>query len=460
MEDTTFTWKLAGQHPGPMWDPANWDGQRHELLSAADDTPGSSTRHGTTPSPARAPGSTPRWPTAGWTSSSKTATTDGNHASLRRLLFDLIEEYGRHTGHADLLREVVDGRVGEDPPNDWRPVSGAPLTWIRRTAGLVRRREHAPAQRAHARAQLGAAEHPEATGIDREPLRVPGRVARRAHQPGRRAVHRLDPAQVPRQPRCARCARRLEEHVDLVLPADGQVRLELGHRVEVLGRRERLVEQLDALDPVHAVRAAGVRRRRVAQQVPAAVPHDDRPRVHHGLPRVATLRPVRHADAPVRRAGLHERRRRRRVGPGGGAVGAGAVVCRTACTGPATAAGNDRTILPSAVPTGCSGSSASWCPSSTAMTSANASAAVSIRGGGRSPRPIRYPPYGPRTDSIGISASRRVATYRRAARSETPSLSASRSAVMPGLAWMQLERQQRAGGRVLVAAHATPLVPG
>jgi hypothetical protein len=46
---------------------------------------------------------------------------NGNHASLRRLLFDLVEEYGRHTGHADLLREAVDGLVGEDPPDDWRP---------------------------------------------------------------------------------------------------------------------------------------------------------------------------------------------------------------------------------------------------------------------------------------------------------------------------------------------------
>jgi hypothetical protein len=46
---------------------------------------------------------------------------NGNHASLRRLLFDLVEEYGRHTGHADLLREAVDGLVGEDPPDDWTP---------------------------------------------------------------------------------------------------------------------------------------------------------------------------------------------------------------------------------------------------------------------------------------------------------------------------------------------------
>ena len=47
----------------------------------------------------------------------------GHHASLRRLLFDLLEEYGRHTGHADLIREVVDGRVGEDPPRGWQPVA-------------------------------------------------------------------------------------------------------------------------------------------------------------------------------------------------------------------------------------------------------------------------------------------------------------------------------------------------
>ncbi len=46
---------------------------------------------------------------------------NGNHPRLRRLLVDLLEEYGRHTGHADLLREAIDGRVGEDPPEDWTP---------------------------------------------------------------------------------------------------------------------------------------------------------------------------------------------------------------------------------------------------------------------------------------------------------------------------------------------------
>ena len=45
----------------------------------------------------------------------------GQALRVRRLLFDVLEEYGRHTGHADLLREAIDGRVGEDPPADFEP---------------------------------------------------------------------------------------------------------------------------------------------------------------------------------------------------------------------------------------------------------------------------------------------------------------------------------------------------
>ncbi len=33
----------------------------------------------------------------------------------RRFLFDLLEEYLKHTGHADVLREAVDGLTGNDP---------------------------------------------------------------------------------------------------------------------------------------------------------------------------------------------------------------------------------------------------------------------------------------------------------------------------------------------------------
>ncbi|GAA0442954.1 mini-circle protein [Actinoplanes capillaceus] len=41
---------------------------------------------------------------------------DGRSPSLRRVLIDMIEEYARHLGHVDLIRESIDGLVGEDPP--------------------------------------------------------------------------------------------------------------------------------------------------------------------------------------------------------------------------------------------------------------------------------------------------------------------------------------------------------
>ncbi len=38
---------------------------------------------------------------------------DGGTVSLREVLVHMIEEYARHCGHADLLRERIDGRVGQ-----------------------------------------------------------------------------------------------------------------------------------------------------------------------------------------------------------------------------------------------------------------------------------------------------------------------------------------------------------
>jgi uncharacterized damage-inducible protein DinB len=38
---------------------------------------------------------------------------DGEPISLRELLVHMVEEYARHNGHADLLRERIDGRLGQ-----------------------------------------------------------------------------------------------------------------------------------------------------------------------------------------------------------------------------------------------------------------------------------------------------------------------------------------------------------
>jgi len=40
-------------------------------------------------------------------------TPHGEEASIRDILIHMIEEYARHCGHADLLRECIDGRTGQ-----------------------------------------------------------------------------------------------------------------------------------------------------------------------------------------------------------------------------------------------------------------------------------------------------------------------------------------------------------
>ena len=38
---------------------------------------------------------------------------DGTTVALREVILHMVEEYARHLGHADLLRERIDGRVGQ-----------------------------------------------------------------------------------------------------------------------------------------------------------------------------------------------------------------------------------------------------------------------------------------------------------------------------------------------------------
>jgi hypothetical protein len=122
-EDYMSTTKLTGKPLGAPWDALGWDGSddEWEFTTAAGDTPeqlyalwdDAVERSRGRLSAAVADGGLGRLVHA--------SGSDGAHASLRRLVCDLIEEYGRHTGHADLLREAVDGRTGEDPPAGWQP---------------------------------------------------------------------------------------------------------------------------------------------------------------------------------------------------------------------------------------------------------------------------------------------------------------------------------------------------
>ena len=126
VEDFQSTVKLSGTAPGEPWNSVDWDADPEwPFTSAADDSPdelyalweSAVERARARLEAALADG--------GLDQLIHVSDDEGRHASLRRLVCDLIEEYGRHTGHADLLREAVDGLVGEDPPGGWRASTSA-----------------------------------------------------------------------------------------------------------------------------------------------------------------------------------------------------------------------------------------------------------------------------------------------------------------------------------------------
>lgn len=126
-EDNIFTVRMTGEPMGEPWDSFERDGTEDwEFTSAAADAPeelyalydGAVDRSHKRLDAALANGGLDQLVHTGW--------PDGRKMNLRRLVCDLIEEYGRHTGHADLIREAVDGRVGEDPPAGWHAVGARP----------------------------------------------------------------------------------------------------------------------------------------------------------------------------------------------------------------------------------------------------------------------------------------------------------------------------------------------
>jgi hypothetical protein len=124
-EDYASTHKLSGAPMPPEWDENGWDGDNDwEFSSAASDSAESLyALYDAAVARSRA-----AWAAflrdGGLDREVHVAEVMGEPVSARRVLCDLVEEYGRHTGQADLLREAVDGRVGEDPEPGWRPTPG------------------------------------------------------------------------------------------------------------------------------------------------------------------------------------------------------------------------------------------------------------------------------------------------------------------------------------------------
>jgi uncharacterized damage-inducible protein DinB len=116
VEDEYFTHRLLGRPLGSPWADVDWDAQTDwEWDSASGDAP--EHLHALWRDTVARSRAALRQALAGGglDQLSQWVGPDGRSPSLRRILIDLIEEYARHAGHADLLRESVDGLVGEEP---------------------------------------------------------------------------------------------------------------------------------------------------------------------------------------------------------------------------------------------------------------------------------------------------------------------------------------------------------
>lgn len=114
VEDDWFSRWLQGGDRQPPWDSVDWKiDPDWEWHSAADDSPeqlftlwhDAVARSRSVVAEALAQGGLGRLARRTW--------PDGTAPSLRWILLHMIEEYARHNGHADLIRESVDGSTGE-----------------------------------------------------------------------------------------------------------------------------------------------------------------------------------------------------------------------------------------------------------------------------------------------------------------------------------------------------------
>jgi uncharacterized damage-inducible protein DinB len=114
VEESWFGERLRDQESLPPWSAVDWESDPNwEWRTAADDTPeqlraqwdksvayanamiDDALRDGGVDQLAQR-----KWP-------------DGRAPSLRWIFCHMIEEYARHNGHADLIREAIDGETGE-----------------------------------------------------------------------------------------------------------------------------------------------------------------------------------------------------------------------------------------------------------------------------------------------------------------------------------------------------------
>lgn len=114
VEDYWCSRRLLGHPPIPLFADVDWDADRDwEWNSAAADAPDELLEMWRTSVEASRRHVDTAVGRGGLDAPIAVAWPDGTAPNLRWVLVHLVEEYARHNGHADLLREAVDGTTGE-----------------------------------------------------------------------------------------------------------------------------------------------------------------------------------------------------------------------------------------------------------------------------------------------------------------------------------------------------------
>ncbi len=116
VESGWFEQTFRGAELMPPFDAVDWKADRDWEWSAARDRDPDGVRAVFDEACRRADAiieETLRSPTGLDTESVREGPNDQGRYSLRWILVHMIEEYARHNGHADLLREAIDGQTGE-----------------------------------------------------------------------------------------------------------------------------------------------------------------------------------------------------------------------------------------------------------------------------------------------------------------------------------------------------------
>jgi uncharacterized damage-inducible protein DinB len=111
VEDSWFSERFAGHPENELWAGVDWDADPDFEFRTAVDVPGAELRRRYEDACGRSREITRSADSLDQRSAR--SRSNGQHFDLRWVLLHLIEETARHAGHADLLREAIDGAVGD-----------------------------------------------------------------------------------------------------------------------------------------------------------------------------------------------------------------------------------------------------------------------------------------------------------------------------------------------------------